>query len=1225
MHPRKHSVTALGSFRFELTAPSLRFSDRGVHDSLFNMHGYSSSSDTDDEYSYRKHKGTVPATTTTTDANKKKKKRKLPPQQSINRIWKRFSNKRFNKAVSVLPFDPVLPPTISERSNELLNAGYERAAEECRRKVKKIIQECRRVNMRYRDPGWDLDWDLKMEKGHCLNTLGRTKFDLSMSTMLNPSSVVPKAVKRVHEIFEKPTFMGTLSGSDVKQGSLGDCWLMASFSGLANVPDGIKRICVEYDTRIGIYGFVFYRDGEWIYSIIDDKLYLKSPCWDSPSMQRDLLQQIDREDVERVYRKTYQTGSKALFFAQCKDQNETWVPLIEKAYAKAHGDYASLSGGWIGEGLEDLSGGVTTELLASDILDLDGFWENELSRVNEEFLFGCSTGLLDGGYGDREGISEGHAYVVMEARTLKNGTRLLKLRNPWGKTKKGIWEGAWSDGSKEWTTEVQQELGHQFGSDSVFWISYEDLLRKYQHFDRTRLFRDPDWRCCQRWIGVEVPWKPQYNEKFHIKLTRESPLVLVLSQLDNRYFKGLTGQYSFRLQFRLHEQDRPDPEDYIVRSHGNYLMDRSVSIELPSMLPGSYSVFISVIGERDTEVSSIEDVVKRECKKRAENEKLAQVGYAYDLAHSKAAAHLEAVKKLRKRSDQKKASDARVKERHRLWEKRHLNRDITKKQGRKNNEKLAAKQAARDEKKRLLEGIKPQDQAVQTEEPPKLEQPDEKPQDSKPAEETPNPTEEKKEEKVAGPAEKPEGKKVEEGSVDKAQPGDEKKEEKPKDVKSEGKAEDAAAKESDKPEDKPEGDNRDVDDDETPEGTPILTPAETPSQTPSQSPSQSPTPSPDVEKSEEQASEKSEKSDEKADDKAGASGKSDPQSDSQADKKQDESEKKDADTPVEGSDNKIPEKKDEESPEKKDDLSSDKQPEKKSEKSDDKAEGKSEDKPEENAEDKIDASKAEGQAPSTSGSDSSGSPQDTPKSDTPSTPAADDQDKEKVPVPPADASTVSGAPPPAPPAASTPAPAPKPAPNQSAPKSSAPTKKTPNMYVTSDGESSASPIEEWEELYSSDDMTRKPRMTAPPPPGTAVVSKYRDESEDEKGPDPWNAICVVGLRVYSKDEDLELRIVMEGDLKEGGMGEKGGVDLDNAQANAGGARGKKKEEDDGAYEGDSEVEKRKKAKKDKKKDGDKTDSDTEKEDDGRASYPVIVRKGKGDEEYESASAAEPQY
>ena len=94
-------------------------------------------------------------------------------------------------------------------------------------------------------------------------------------------------------------------------------------------------------------------DGEWVISIIDDKLYLKSPDWDSPSVQRHLLEQIDREDVESEYRKTYQTGSEALFFAHCKDQNETWLPLLEKAYAKAHGDYAALAGGWTGYDLRE--------------------------------------------------------------------------------------------------------------------------------------------------------------------------------------------------------------------------------------------------------------------------------------------------------------------------------------------------------------------------------------------------------------------------------------------------------------------------------------------------------------------------------------------------------------------------------------------------------------------------------------------------------------------------------------------------------------------------------------------------------------------------------------------------------------------------------------------------------------------------------------------------------
>jgi hypothetical protein len=116
------------------------------------MHGYSSSDESDDPRRPRSQ----PASSGNNQDQKKKRKKRLPPQQSINKVWKKFSNRKFHKALSVLPFDPVAPRSGLDRPNELLSEGYERAAEECRRKVQKIVQECKRVNMRYRDPGWDL-------------------------------------------------------------------------------------------------------------------------------------------------------------------------------------------------------------------------------------------------------------------------------------------------------------------------------------------------------------------------------------------------------------------------------------------------------------------------------------------------------------------------------------------------------------------------------------------------------------------------------------------------------------------------------------------------------------------------------------------------------------------------------------------------------------------------------------------------------------------------------------------------------------------------------------------------------------------------------------------------------------------------------------------------------------------------------------------------------------
>ena len=99
--------------------------------------------------------------------------------------------------------------------------------------------------------------------------------------------------------------------------------------------------------------------------------------------------------------------------------------------------------------------------------------------------------------------------------------------------------------------------------------------------------------------------------------------------MDNRYFKGLEGQYSFTLHFRLEKEGE---EDYIVRSHGNYMMTRSVSTDL-ELEAGTYSVLMKITARRDLKEPAVEEIVRDNCNQR--QEKLLQVGLAYDLAHAK--------------------------------------------------------------------------------------------------------------------------------------------------------------------------------------------------------------------------------------------------------------------------------------------------------------------------------------------------------------------------------------------------------------------------------------------------------------------------------------------------------------------------------------------------------------------------------------------------------------
>ena len=219
-------------------------------------------------------------------------------------------------------------------------------------------------------------------------------------------------------------------------------------------------------------------------------------------------------------------------------------------------------------------------------------------------------------------------------------------------------------------------------TSQIFWISYKDLLRKYQSFDRTRLF-GPEWTVTQQWTTLDVPWTADYNDtKFNITLSKKTNIVIVLSQvqthrvngpgqllirkqLDDRYYQGLQGQYEFSLHFRL---DKEGENGYIVRSHGNYLMNRSVSTDL-ELDAGTYSVLMKITAKRYPFTPTPEDTLRKYC--AGKQEKLLQIGLAYDLAHAKGQiVETEEAKKHEAEREEKLKAIAKAKERKEISERK---------------------------------------------------------------------------------------------------------------------------------------------------------------------------------------------------------------------------------------------------------------------------------------------------------------------------------------------------------------------------------------------------------------------------------------------------------------------------------------------------------------------------------------------------------------------------
>ena len=225
-----------------------------------------------------------------------------------------------------------------------------------------------------------------------------------------------------YQIAAGSLFNGTPSTSNMKQGSLGDCYLIASLGAVADrSPSAVSNMFIDngdgtFTVRFftGSYGSSYNTDGT-----ISDGFRSGTGTADYVTVNRSLP--------------TYSNGMLAYsgMGSQVSNAaNTLWIALAEKAYAQWNAtgksgrnwtnSYGAIEGGWMGVTTAQILGYNTTSYYT------EGNSSQALISAlgtNKAVTIGTRSAASAGG------LVGGHAYVVSSYNA---STQTFTLKNPWG-------------------------------------------------------------------------------------------------------------------------------------------------------------------------------------------------------------------------------------------------------------------------------------------------------------------------------------------------------------------------------------------------------------------------------------------------------------------------------------------------------------------------------------------------------------------------------------------------------------------------------------------------------------------------------------------------------------------------------------------------------------------------------------------------------------------------
>lgn len=333
--------------------------------------------------------------------------------------------------------------------------------------------------------------------------------DVYTDTILNtcmgrklPKPLLPGRGMGVVDDF-KIKMIGNVDPSDIKQGAVGDCWLLSGISSLAEFDGAIKKL--------------FRKTKNW-HNMPNDKPNMYTiTLWDLPTWT-----EVDIVVDERLCANPNKTG---LLSAKPSCDGELWVCYLEKAVAAHCGGWDKITGGHCTHAWALLTGcreqytifcnKKTGKYYCSSRYDPNKKQWSTYTNAPGDSYAGVWPGVWPevGGGGDGEltqdevfmrlcawdrvnfimgagrsndvakeaGMVDNHGYSVIECRNNVAGTDidLIKVRNPWGKGE--IENGEFDDDGPGWDEypQIKRELKPVVADDGIFWVTKEEFFRLY--------------------------------------------------------------------------------------------------------------------------------------------------------------------------------------------------------------------------------------------------------------------------------------------------------------------------------------------------------------------------------------------------------------------------------------------------------------------------------------------------------------------------------------------------------------------------------------------------------------------------------------------------------------------------------------------------------------------------------------------------------------------------